>query len=259
MRFDVVTLFPELITAYVGCGVIRRAFEPTADGGPARIDLRLHNPRAQTQDRHQSVDDRPYGGGPGMVMLAEPLAATLDLVLAERRAAGQQPRVVGFGPGGRPIEQRVVERLAADGGAVLLCGRYEGIDQRLLDAYVDEEFSLGDFVVSGGELAALALLDAVARRLPGVLNDPQSALQESFAGEALLLEAPHYTRPERWRNGAQVPAVLLSGDHGAIARWRREQSLARTLRLRPELIERARRAGQLGAADEAFLARCAEL
>ena len=248
MRFDVVTLFPELFAPHLALGVTRRAFES------GQVDVRLWPLRDHGEGPYRRVDDRPFGGGPGMVMLAEPLHRALQ---AARASRGDRVPVVHFTPAGRCLDQSIVREFAAGLGAILLCGRYEGIDQRLLDADVDVELSLGDFVLSGGELPALALLDAVARLQPGVLHDEQSALQDSFGAGDGLLEGPHYTRPEVLDLGAgelPVPPVLLSGHHGRIARWRRERALERTARRRPDLIEAARRAGQLDAADERFLA-----
>ena len=245
MRFDVVTLFPELFAPHLTQGVTRRAFESRL------VDVRLWSPRDYADDAYRRVDDRPYGGGPGMVMLAEPLTRTLSAICADRGEAA--PEVVHFTPTGRQLEQSLVQQFAAGPGAVLLCGRYEGLDQRFVDAHVTLEVSLGDFVLSGGELPALALLDAVARLQDGVLTAP-SHEQDSFSDG--LLEGPHYSRPERLLMGAQaseVPAVLLSGHHGDIARWRRERSLERTAQRRPDLIVRARAAGRLSAADERFL------
>jgi len=246
MRFDVVTLFPELFAPHLSHGITRRAFES------AQVDVRLWPLRDFADDAYRRVDDRPYGGGPGMVMLAEPLLRALDAIAAERGDA--KPAVVHFTPTGRRIDQSVVQAFAAGPGAVLLCGRYEGIDQRLVDTRVTHELSLGDFVLSGGELPALALLDAVARLQQGVLRAP-SHEQDSFSDG--LLEGPQYSRPERLvidGVGHEVPAVLLSGHHAGIARWRREQSLALTARRRPDLIAAARAAGRLSRADEAWLA-----
>ena len=249
MRFDVVTLFPELFAPHLTQGITRRAYESR------QVDVRLWPLRDFAEDNYRRVDDRPYGGGPGMVMLAEPLLRALDAITADR--GGPAPAVVNFTPTGRRLDQALVQEFAAGPGAVLLCGRYEGIDQRLLDRRVTLELSLGDFVLSGGELPALALLDAVARLQEGVLAAP-SHEQESF-GEALqgLLEGPHYSRPERLALDGEelpVPAVLLSGHHAEIARWRRERSLEATARRRPELIAAARAAGRLTRADEKFLA-----
>lgn len=247
MRFDVVTLFPELFAPFFSHGVTRRAFES------GQVDVRLWPLRDFADDAYRRVDDRPYGGGPGMVMLFEPLQRALLAVAADRGEA--RPAVVHFTPTGQRLDQAMVERFAAGPGAVLLCGRYEGIDQRLLDAHVTHELSLGDFVLSGGELPALALLDAVARLQDGVLTAP-SHQQDSFSDG--LLEGPSYSRPERLQvDGADrpVPPVLLSGHHAEIARWRREQALALTARRRPDLIAAARAAGRLSSADERYLAR----
>jgi tRNA (guanine37-N1)-methyltransferase len=250
MRFDVITLFPELFAPFLELGVTRRAFEA---GGPMHV--RLWPLRGFGDGAHQRVDDRPFGGGPGMVLLAEPLERALAAVRADRGGQGgdASPAVIHFTPTGRRIDQALVRDIAAGPGAVLLCGRYEGIDQRVLDRHVTLELSLGDFVLSGGELPALALLDAVARLLPGVLGHAQSAAQDSFGAGAGLLEGPHYSRPEVL-DGQGVPAVLLSGHHANIERWRRERSLEVTARRRPDLIAAARAAGQLAPADEAFLA-----
>lgn len=244
MRFDVVTLFPELFAPHFKHGITRRAFETGA------VDVRLWPLRDFADDAYRRVDDRPFGGGPGMVMLAEPLLRALAAIAGDR---GAPPAVVHFTPTGRPLTQAWVREFAQGPGAVLLCGRYEGIDQRVIDRHVTDEISLGDFVLSGGELPALALLDAVARLQPGVLAAP-SHEQDSF--EDGLLEGPHYSRPELLPIDGRdvgVPAVLLSGHHGRIAQWRREQALAATARRRPDLIAQARAAGRLQAADEQFL------
>ncbi|THF58683.1 tRNA (guanosine(37)-N1)-methyltransferase TrmD [Pseudothauera rhizosphaerae] len=227
-RFDVVTLFPEMFAALTGSGITRRA----QDRGLYRIAF--HNPRDFTTDVHRTVDDRPYGGGPGMVMLAEPLEQAIRQARrAQQDALGQAGRVIYLSPQGRRLDHEKVLALAAQPALVLLCGRYEGIDQRLLDRCVDEEVSLGDFVLSGGELAAMVLLDAIVRQLPGALNDADSAREDSFADG--LLDCPHYTRPEVYQ-GEAVPAVLMSGNHAAIRRWRLKQSLGRTSLLRPDLL-----------------------
>lgn len=247
MRFDVVTLFPELFAPHLSQGITRRAFESR------QVDVRLWPLRDFADDAYRRVDDRPYGGGPGMVMLFEPLQRALQAVAQDR--GEPRPAVLHFTPTGRRLDQRMVETLAAGPGAVLLCGRYEGIDQRLLDAHVTQEVSLGDFVLSGGELPALALLDAVARLQEGVLTAP-SHQQDSFSDG--LLEGPHYSRPEKLViDGVEqgVPPVLLSGHHADIARWRRERSLELTARRRPDLIAAARAAGQLSKADEKYLAQ----
>ena len=245
MRFDVITLFPELFAPHLALGVTRRAFESR------QVDVRLWPLRDFGEGAHQRVDDRPFGGGPGMVLLAEPLERALAAAVADR--AGGPPAVIHFTPTGRRIDQTLIHEMAAGPGAVLLCGRYEGIDQRFLDRHVSLELSLGDFVLSGGELPALALLDAIARLQPGVLGDEQSHLQDSF-GDDGLLDCPHYSRPESLISAAAVPPVLLSGHHAEIERWRRERSLELTARRRPELIAAARAAGRLSAADERFLA-----
>ena len=244
MRFDVVTLFPELFAPFMEAGVARRAY---ASG---QIDLKLWNLRDFAEGNYRRVDDRPFGGGPGMVMLAEPLARCLQAIQAERADAVP---VVLFSPIGAALNHAAVERWSAGEGAVLICGRYEGIDQRFIDAHVTHQISLGDFVLSGGEIAALALLDAVARLQPGVLNDEGSHQADSFNPAVDgLLDCPHYTRPEEWA-GQRVPAELLSGHHAQIERWRREQRLALTARLRPELVEAARRSNALTPQDEWFL------
>jgi tRNA (guanine37-N1)-methyltransferase len=215
MRFDIVTLFPDLFSPHLAQGITRRAF-----GGGA-IDVRLWPLRDFATDAYRRVDDRPFGGGPGMVLLAEPLEAALAAVRADRGAADAgavPPRVVHFTPSGQTLDHALVQRLAAGPGAVLLCGRYEGIDQRVVDRHVTDEISLGDYVLSGGELAALVLSDAVCRLLPGALGCAQSAEVESFSPEGGF-DHPCYTRPEEFRE-LRVPEVLLSGDHAAIERWR---------------------------------------
>jgi tRNA (guanine37-N1)-methyltransferase len=242
MRFDVLTLFPELFEPFLHAGVTRRAYES------GQVDVRLWQLRDYAEDNYKRVDDRPYGGGPGMVMLVEPLERALRAVRAE---TGDAVPLIHFTPAGAPLTQQRVRELASGAGAVLLCGRYEGIDQRFISRHVDEEISLGDFVLSGGELPALALLDAVTRLQPGVLNDAASHQQDSFSDG--LLDCPHYSRPERLGDDA-VPAVLLSGHHAHVARWRRQQQLLITARRRPELIDAARAAGSLSKADEAWLA-----
>jgi tRNA (guanine37-N1)-methyltransferase len=248
MRFDVITLFPDLFAPHLTQGITRRAFES------GRVDVTLWPLRDFADNAYRRVDDRPYGGGPGMVMLVEPLERALAAV-REARAESAPAPVVHFTPTGRRIDQALVREFAVSPGAILLCGRYEGIDQRFLDRHVDVELSLGDFVLSGGELPALTLLDAVARLQEGVLGDAQSHQQDSF--EDGLLDCPHYSRPEVLAPAAPgdaVPAALLSGHHAEIARWRREQSLMLTARRRPDLIEAARAAGRLSRTDESFLA-----
>jgi tRNA (guanine37-N1)-methyltransferase len=245
MRFDVVTLFPELFAPHLTQGITRRAFES------GQVDVNLWPLRDFADNSYRRVDDRPYGGGPGMVMLVEPLERALQTI---RVARGDAAPVVHFTPTGRRIDQALVTEFSQGQGAVLLCGRYEGIDQRFVDRHVDIELSLGDFVLSGGELPALALLDAVARLQDGVLNDAQSHQQDSFSEG--LLDCPHFSRPEVLTTAEgewAVPAVLLSGHHADIARWRREQSLALTARRRPDLIEALRARGGLSKADEKYL------
>lgn len=248
MRFDVLTLFPDLFRPHLEQGITRRAFESR------QVDVHLWPLRDFADDNYRRVDDRPYGGGPGMVLMAEPLQRALAAIRAARPGSDAAP-LVHFTPTGRRIDQSVVGEFASGSGAILLCGRYEGIDQRFLDRHVDLELSLGDFVLSGGELPALALLDALARLQPGVLGDAQSHAQDSFSDG--LLDCPHYSRPEVLGEGdtAQpVPAMLLSGHHAEIARWRRERSLELTARRRPDLIAAARAAGRLSRADEQVLA-----
>ena len=244
MRFDVITIFPELFTPFLTSGITRRAYES------AQVDVQLTNPRDFAVGTYRRIDDRPFGGGPGMVMMAEPLSQSLTHIQSQRTEKGQ---VVLFSPIGRVMDHSLVSEFAQGPGAVLLCGRYEGLDQRFIDTHVDLQVSLGDFVLSGGEIAAIALLDAVARLQPGVLSDPESHHQDSF-NPALdgLLDCPHFTRPEDWQ-GQVVPDVLLSGHHVNIERWRREQSLAITARHRPDLLIRARANGLLTKQDERFL------
>ncbi|AGX87913.1 tRNA (guanosine(37)-N1)-methyltransferase TrmD [Candidatus Symbiobacter mobilis] len=245
MLFDVITLFPQWFSLLPTTGVTRRAFERE------QMVLRCCNPREFSDDPHGRVDDRPFGGGPGMVMQADPLARAVDDVRSRRSDAAD---VLLFSPSGRRLTHDSVQRWASGTGAILVCGRYEGIDQRFIDRYVTEEISLGDFVLSGGEIAALALLDAVARLLPGVLHDAQSAREESFHPDVDgLLDCPQYTRPREW-SGVEVPPVLLSGDHRQIEHWRREQRLLATGRLRPDVVAQGRQQGRFGAEDEQILA-----
>jgi len=245
MQFDVVTLFPDMFAAITQSGITRRAFEQK------KCVLELWNPRDFTTDNYRTVDDRPYGGGPGMVMLAKPLEAALSAAKTRQTELGLPvPRVVFLSPQGRALTHKRVMDMTQESGLVLLCGRYEAVDQRLLDRCVDEEISLGDFVLSGGELPAMALMDSVIRQLPGVLNDQGSALEDSFVNG--LLDCPHYTRPEVI-DGVEVPSILLGGNHAEIEKWRREQSLRATVKKRPDLIEKARVAGLLTRADEKFL------
>jgi tRNA (guanine37-N1)-methyltransferase len=222
IRFDVVTLFPEMFVAVAGSGITGRALET------GLWQLTTWNPRDFTTDNYRTVDDRPYGGGPGMVMLAEPLERTLD---AAKAAGGG--RVIYLSPQGKRLDHRRVMELVREQALTLLCGRYEGVDERLLKRRVDEEISIGDFVLSGGELAAMALMDAVVRQLPGAVGDSSSVVEESFADG--LLDCPQYTRPELYR-GERVPEVLLSGHHENIRRWRLKQALGRTWVRRPDLL-----------------------
>ena len=261
MRVEILTLFPDMFRALTGSGITSRAIER------GLLTIGLNNPRDYAVDRHRTVDDKPYGGGPGMVMMVEPLAAALHAAKEQLTASA---KVIYLSPQGAPLTQSRVERLSRQQDFVLVCGRYEGIDERFIDYYVDEEIAVGDFVVSGGELPAMMLLDAVIRQLPGALGSALSVEQDSYA-QSGLLDFPHYTRPEQLNveavvSGADkvsgpnnevsgtdneqlseavqasfkasVPAVLLSGDHAAIARWRREQALERTLVRRPELLDR---------------------
>ena len=225
MRIDVITLFPESLEGLTGLGVTGRAIRE------GRVELKTWNPRDLAVDRHRTVDDRPYGGGPGMVMAVEPLSSTIRAAQKEQ-AAGT--RVSLMSPQGRKLDQAGIDELALRQGLILVCGRYEGIDERVIESEVDEEWSIGDYVISGGELAAAVIIDAVTRLLPGVLGDEQSALEDSFVDG--LLDHPHYTRPEV-AGGKAVPEVLLSGDHEAIRRWRRKQALGRTWLRRPDLLE----------------------
>jgi tRNA (guanine37-N1)-methyltransferase len=245
MRIDIISLFPEFVAQIAGHGVVGRAQE--------RGLLSIHgwNPRDYAEGNYRRVDDRPFGGGPGMVMLIEPLRTAIQAA----RAADPRPgRVIYMSPQGARLTQAKARELVGSSEAsgverlILLCGRYEGVDERLLQAEVDEELSIGDYVLSGGELAAAVVIDAVARLLPGALNDAESAVQDSFEGEGGFLDCPHYTRPVEHALGG-VPAVLLSGNHAEIARWRRQQSLGRTWLRRPDLIDR----GALSNADRILL------
>ena len=244
MRFDVLTLFPELFEPFLKVGVTRRAYESQL------VDVRLWNPREFAEGNYRRVDDRPFGGGPGMVMLAEPLAQCLAAVRADRP---DPTPVLLFSPQGQVLTHAAVSHWAGGAGAILICGRYEGLDQRFIDTHVDAQISLGDFVLSGGEIAAMALLDAVARLQPGVLHEQGSHQQDSFNPVIDgLLDCPHYSRPEVW-HGQAVPAVLLSGHHAQIDQWRRQQSLLASARHRPDLIAQARSRGLLSPADLAYL------
>jgi len=247
MRFDVLSIFPEMFDAVHDVGITGRA------ATNALWTLHRWNPRDYAGDAYRRVDDRAYGGGPGMVMLVEPMTQALEAARRDARAAGV---VIGptllMSPQGRRLDHETVTRLASHQSVTLIAGRYEAIDQRFIDQQVDEEVSIGDFVVSGGELPAMLLIDAIVRLLPGAVNDPQSVQQDSFVDG--LLDAPHYTRPENV-GGQIVPPVLLSGDHRKIDRWRREQSLAVTAARRPDLIDIARAASRLSPEDEDYLRR----
>jgi tRNA (guanine37-N1)-methyltransferase len=230
LQFDVVTLFPAMFDAVTELGVTGRARER------GLYQFVAWNPRDFTTNVHRTVDDRPYGGGPGMVMMAEPLDKALVAARQRQMSAGvEKPRVVHLTPQGRLLDHALVAELAREQGLVLLAGRYEGVDERLIDRQTIEEVSIGDYVLSGGELAAMVLMDSVVRQLPGALGDAESASQDSFVDG--LLDHPHYTRPEVYE-GAAVPAVLLSGNHAVITRWRLKQSLGRTWQRRPDLLER---------------------
>ena len=234
LRVDVFTIFPGMVEAYAGESILGRA------GVAGHLDVRAHDLRLATEDAHRTIDDSPFGGGAGMVMMPEPVFAAVEAV--------DPPRpLILLGPGGRRFDQSVAAELAALDGFSLLCGRYEGVDERIRTGLCDDEVSLGDFVLAGGELAALAIMEAVARLRPGVLGNEASPDDESFADG--LLEYPHYTRPADFR-GMEVPEVLRSGDHGRVARWRRAGALVRTLALRPDLMERR---GGLTEADLALL------
>lgn len=226
MRIDVISIFPPMFEAIASFGITGRAIRE------GLLSLRIWNPRDYTEDKHRSVDDRPYGGGPGMVMRPEPLARA---IAAARADATQTARVVYLSPQGRRLDQAGVVELSAHERLILLAGRYEGIDERLIAAEVNEEWSIGDYVVSGGELPAMVVIDAIVRRLPGALGDEDSAEQDSFVHG--LLDCPHYTRPERYA-GQGVPEILLSGDHERIRRWRLKQALGRTWLRRPDLLAR---------------------
>lgn len=230
LQVDVVTLFPRMFDAVTAQGITGRARERKL------YDLVAWNPRDFAANAYRTVDDRPYGGGPGMVMMVEPLERAVDAAVQRQRSTGiRRPRVIYLSPQGRLLNHALVKALVAEPGLVLLAGRYEGVDERLIERRIDDEVSIGDYVLSGGELAAMVLLDCVIRQLPGALGDAESANQDSFVDG--LLDCPHYTRPESYE-GAAVPRELLSGNHAAIARWRLKQALGRTWQRRPELIER---------------------
>ena len=228
IQFDVVTLFPPMFDAISQHGITARALENNL------YSLSLWNPRDYTSDNHRTVDDRPYGGGPGMVMLAEPLEQAIQAAKARQIVAGvAKPKVIHMSPSGKPLTHEIVMELATEQGLVVLASRYEGVDQRLLDRLVDEEYSIGDYVLSGGELPAMVLMDAIVRQLPGALGDADSAIEDSFVDG--LLDCPHYTRPEEYM-GTKVPDVLTSGNHAKIKQWRLKMSLKRTRDQRPDLL-----------------------
>ena len=224
MRFDVISLLPEMFDALTKYGITARAFENKL------VSLRLWNPRDFTTDNHKTVDDRPYGGGPGMVMLIEPLEKAIN---AAKQKVGAETKVIHLSPSGKPLTHEKVMQLSQEKSLILLASRYEGVDQRLIDRLVDEEISIGDYVLSGGEIPAMALMDALIRQLPGALGDADSAVEDSFVDG--LLDCPHYTRPEEYA-GKCVPEVLLSGNHAKIKAWRLKQSLAITRAKRPDLL-----------------------
>ena len=225
MRIDVVTLFPQMFEVLTEYGITGRAVSRGI------LELVTWNPRKQASDRHQTVDDRPYGGGPGMVMMVQPLR---DSIREARTAAGDKSRVIYLSPQGRKLDQRGLAELAKQSNLILVCGRYEGVDERLIASEIDEEWSIGDYVLSGGELAAMVMIDGITRLLPEALGHEDSAVQDSFVEG--LLDHPQFTRPEEI-DGMTVPEVLLSGDHQAIARWRFKQALGRTWLRRPDLLE----------------------
>jgi tRNA (guanine37-N1)-methyltransferase len=230
IHFDAVTLFPEMFDAVTRSGITRRAFEGQL------YELVLWNPRDFSTNAYRSVDDRPYGGGPGMVMMPEPLEKALKAARQRQRSSGvKESKVIYFTPQGRPLDHALVGELGGHEGLILLAGRYEGVDERLIDRQADYEISIGDYVLSGGELPAMVLMDALIRQLPGVLGASESAQQDSFVNG--LLDCPHYTRPEVYE-GLAVPQVLLSGNHAEIERWRMKQSLGRTWSRRPELMSK---------------------
>ena len=227
LRFDLITLFPEMFDAITKYGITSRALKQKI------YDLQCWNPRDFTTDNHKTVDDRPFGGGPGMVMLAEPLEKTIEAANQAQSKVANQSWVIHISPAGKPLTHQKVMQLSKKQGLVLLTSRYEGVDQRLIDAQVDEEISIGDYVLSGGELPAMALIDAIVRQLPGSLGDGDSAIEDSFVDG--LLDCPHYTRPEEYK-GVKVPEVLMSGNHAKIKQWRLKMSLQRTRDQRPDLL-----------------------
>ena len=228
LQFDVVTLFPQMFDAVSQSGITARALEKQL------YRLAFWNPRDFTTDNYKTVDDRPYGGGPGMVMLAEPLEKAIEAAKQRQTQAGvERPRVIHLSPAGTPLTHEAVMQLVAEPGLILLASRYEGVDERLLASVVDEEYSIGDYVLSGGELPAMVLIDAIVRQLPGALGDADSAAEDSFVDG--LLDCPHYTRPEEYK-GVKVPEVLMSGNHAKIKQWRLKMSLQRTRTRRPDLL-----------------------
>ena len=227
MRIDVLTLFPEIFSGYLGQSLVKRA----VDAGV--LDIRVHNIRDWARGKQRQVDDRPFGGGPGMVLRPEPVVESVEAVQGEGQAPGH---LVLLTPQGRRLNQRVVEELAGQRRLVLICGRYEGVDQRAIDLLAPDELSIGDYILGGGEVAAMVVIDAVARLVPGVLGDEESNKQDSFSGDPPLLEFPQYTRPREYR-GMTVPEVLMTGNHPEIARWREEQKLERTRRRRADLLD----------------------
>ena len=241
MHFDVISLFPEMVATITEFGVVGRARRR------GLVTLEIENPRDHTSDVHRTVDDRPYGGGPGMVMKYEPLAGAVS---AARRRSPEGSPVIYLSPQGRVFDQASAKRFAGMPGLILVAGRYEGIDERFIESQVDEELSLGDFVLSGGEVPAMAVIDAVVRLLPGVLGDDESAVQDSFTEG--LLDHPHYTRPEDVE-GRKVPDVLVSGDHAEIARWRLKEALGRTYTRRPDLVEKLGLSGEQQALLDEYL------
>lgn len=245
MRFDILTLFPPMFSGPLTESILKRAQQA------GHIAIHLHNIRDYASDRHRTADDAPYGGGAGMVMKAEPLAAAIRAVLAQDEAnEAAAPPVILMSPDGQPLTQAYAEKLAQQPRALLVCGHYEGVDERIRETLITHEVSIGDYVLTGGELAAMVLVDAVARLVPGVL-DEQSTAEESHSDG--LLEYPHYTRPAVWE-GCEVPPVLLSGHHGEVARWRHEQRLRRTLQRRPDMLQQSARQGLLSPSDLALLA-----
>ncbi len=231
-HFDVITIFPAMLDALADHGITARSLDEK------RFELKAWDPRDFAEDNYRRVDDRPYGGGPGMVMLAEPMEKCIAAAKQRQRDAGVAvPKVILMSPQGERLTEALVQELSNEEGLVLIAGRYEGVDERLVQRSVDREISIGDYVTSGGELPAMVLIDCLVRHLPGALNDEQSATQDSFSDG--LLDWPHYTRPDEWQ-GAKVPDVLMSGNHAAIARWRRKQALGRTWDRRPDLIDESK-------------------